>query len=70
MTGKVLRAAQVAVGCAGGDFGLGMQKPTLERQVLEGALLRPEHEHELLSVASQSLERALGFESVSGSNVA
>jgi hypothetical protein len=70
MTGKVLRAAVVAVSQAGGDFGLGTKPYTLDRHVLEGALLRPEHEEELRAVAAQSLDRALRFESVSGSNVA
>jgi hypothetical protein len=70
MTGKVLRAAVVAVSQAGGDFGLGSEPFALDRSVLEGALLRPEHEEELRSVAAHSLERANRFESASGSNAA
>ncbi len=67
MSGKVLRAAAVAVGQAGGDFGLGARPAPLDKQILEGALLRPEHEQELRSVAVRSWERAKGFESASGS---
>jgi hypothetical protein len=70
MTGKVLRAALVAVGEAGGDFGIGSPVGVLDRQVMEGALLRPEHEDRLRQVASASLERALAFQSAAGSRAA
>lgn len=70
MTGKVLRAAMVAVGEAGGDFGLGTPCGTIDRQALEGALLRPEHEEPLRNLAKKSLVRALGFESATGSKAA
>ncbi len=70
MSGKVLRAAMVAVGHAGGDFGLGTRPDPLDQRVLEGALLKPEHEPELRAVAVKSLRRALQFESATSSNAA
>ena len=70
MTGKVLRAASAAVAQAGGDFGLGGIQEAVNQQVLEGALLRPEHEPELLAVARSSFDRALEFGYGSGSQVA
>jgi hypothetical protein len=63
MSGKVIRAACVAVSQAGGDFGLRTPRLQLDRTVLDGALLRAEHEPELLAVATKSLERALRFRS-------
>jgi hypothetical protein len=63
MTGKVLRAALTAVGEAGGDFGIGSPVDPLDRQVMEGALLRPEHETTLRLTAQTSLSRAVGFQS-------
>jgi hypothetical protein len=58
MAGKVIRAAVVAVSQAGGDFGLGGPRLPLDRQVMDGALLRPEHQAELLTVASNALARS------------
>jgi hypothetical protein len=70
MTGKVLRAAFAATADAGGDFGIGTGTGPVDRQVMEGALLRPEHEEPLHRVAQRSLDRAVGFKSAAGSHAA
>ena len=70
MTGKALRAATVAVGQVGGDFGLGGEHESLDKAILEGALLKPEHEAGLLEVARASLARAHGFRLTGGAQAA
>lgn len=70
MEGKVLRAAMVAVGAAGGDSGLGKPASPLDKAVLEGALLKPDQAEAVTATAKGYLLAALRFKPTLGSQAA
>jgi hypothetical protein len=61
LAGKVLKAATVAVGAVGGDFGFSGPPIELDRQTLEGALIKPADGQGVLDYASSRLSAALEF---------
>jgi hypothetical protein len=61
LAGKVLKAATVAVGAVGGDFGFTGPPIELDRQTLEGALIKPADGPGVLDYASSRLSAAHEF---------